>query len=764
MDPPADTRLLIVLDRPVAAYSGMVPGFVAGDYDLHELEIDVVPLARRAGAGVILAAAESIDPIRKEIAIEGRPPIRYDLASLDVGSTVRGLELPGVTKHTLATRPIGRFVRAIETRLEEFSGLGRSPRILVVGGGAAGTELAFTIDARLRASGLEPSMAVLTSDNELMAGTSRRTRRAIERETRSRGIETIFSKLVLRADPSGVVVRPANPDASELDPQSESHLPADLVVWATGAAPISFPVDRAKRPDSKAGEEAAHPLSCDPSGFLEIRDTLQTLDFDDLFACGDCARLVNHRWVPRAGVYAVRQGPVLEHNLRARLSGRSLKRYRPQRDFLSLLYLGQGRALASKWGMAAAGPLIFRLKDWIDRRFMVLFQVLDESGLPNPALATLGAMSSGHAEDDGGEEMSCGGCAAKLGAQPLTAALGRLPAARTDETVLLGLDSRDDVAATRDESGKTTLHNIDVIRSFCDDPWLIGRVAASNALSDLFAKGGRPRYAQAVIGLPETEADDSDDSQEVLFQALSGIRATLDEQGVSLLGGHTTIGEELTVGLSVVGDGPATGLLLRQAGARSGDDLVFAGRLGTGVVLAADHMGLAAGVWVAACHDSMQETNEVAGRLAVEFGAHASTDITGFGFAGHLMTLLSGTDLVARIETALVPFLPGARQLWAAGHRSTAHPANRGAFLRYVGRDDSSRLDESDEAWLFDPQTSGGLLLAVAPEITRALIDAFAAEGCSPMTKIGSLVADDPGPSGESSRHRIEIVKACPAT
>ena len=751
MDPPANVRLLIVLDRPVAAYSGMVPGFVAGDYQLDELEIDVVPLARRAKAGVILSAAHSIDPIRKEISIEGRPAMRYDLASIDVGSTVRGLDLPGVAKHTLATRPIGHFVRAIDQKLDEFKDIDRPLRILVVGGGAAGTELAFTIDARLRRAGLAPSMAVISGDEELLTGTSAQTRRAIRNEASNRGIESIFAKRVLRADPSGVVVGPAKPDSAD---QSETHLPADLVVWATGAAPISFPAFP-ENEDSQSPRDGV--LSRDDAGFLEIRDTLQTVGFDDVFAAGDCARLVNHRWVPRAGVYAVRQGPILERNLRALLDGRSLVRYRPQRDFLSLLYLGQGRALASKWGMARAGTSLFRLKDWIDKRFMVLFQVLDESGAPRPALEQLGAMSSGQTDENGSEDMSCGGCAAKLGAEPLTAALVRLPTARPDETVLLGLDARDDVAATRDESGRTTLHNIDVIRAFCDDPWLLGRVAASNALSDLFAKGGRPRYAQAVIGLPDTEADEA---QELLFQVLSGIRATLDEQGVSLLGGHTTIGEELTAGLSVSGDGPEGGLLLRQSGAQDGDDLLFTGRLGTGVVLAADHLGLAKGIWVAACHTAMQDTNEVAGRLAFDLGAHASTDITGFGFAGHLLTLLEQTNLVAEIDKASMPFLPGAEKLWAFGHRSTAHPANRDAFLRHI-----RSASEADEAWLFDPQTSGGLLLAVAADKTRDMVEAFAAAGEPRPMRIGRLAAAGPR-GGEPDRairdHRIEILEAIP--
>jgi len=742
MDPPANVRLQIVLDRPVAVYSGMVPGFVAGDYALHQLEIDVLPLARRAKAGVILSAAVDLDPVRKEISLEGRPPIRFDLASLDVGSTVRGLDLPGVSKHTLATRPIGRFVQSIDGRLEAFQRLDHPPRILLVGGGAAGTELAFTIDARLRRAGIKPSLAIITGDEELLGSASRRTRRAIAREAATRKIETIVSKRVLRADASGVVVASVGGRPTD---REETQLCADLIVWATGAAPTAFP-------GRESGErsEATSALSRDDEGFIEIRDTLQTVGFDDVFAAGDCARLVDHPWVPRAGVYAVRQGPILERNLRARLDENSLSSYRPQRDFLSLLYLGNRRALGSKWGLAAANAPLFRLKDWIDRRFMARFQVLDEAGHPTSRLAKLGAMKSSDTGAEAEEEMACGGCAAKLGAEPLAAALAQLAPARPDPTVLLGLDARDDVAATRDETGRTTLHNVDVIRSFCDDPWLIGRVAASNALSDLFAKGGRPRYAQAVIGLPEREPDDA---QEILFQALSGIRQTLDELDVSLLGGHTTIGDELTVGLSVTGDGPSGGELLRQAGARAGDDLLLSRGLGTGVILAADRMGLARGEWVSAAHSAMQRTNEVAGRVAHDLRAHAATDITGFGFAGHLLTLLEADDLIARIERSAIPFLPGAEFLWQSGLRSTAHPANRTAFSRRI----HAATDE-DEAWLFDPQTAGGLLLAVSPDKTRDMIEAFASAGEPPIVRIGSLRVRSGDASG-TRRGQIEIMQ-----
>ena len=740
MEPPKDARLMVVLDRSVAVYSGMVPGFVAGDYTLSELEIDVLPLARRAKAGVILAAATDLDPVRKEIQIEGRPPLRFDFASLDVGSTVRGLDLPGVAEHALATRPIGRFVREVDARIDALKSLDRPPRIVLVGGGAAGTELAFTLEARLRSAGLAPQISVISGGATLLGSAAPALQKLVQSEARTRGIEIITERRVARVETTGVLFEVRGSDAG---PERQD---ADLVIWATGAAPVAFPRD-----------QSVTRLSRDATGFIEIRSTLQTVGFDDVFAVGDCARLIDHAWVPRAGVYAVRQGPTLDQNLRARLDGKKLETYRPQRDFLALLHLGHGRAVGSKWGRAFASASTLRLKDWIDRRFMERFQVLDEHGRPRPKLAKLGAMdagsdsehpqvgdSVGHSEN----EMACGGCAAKLGAAPLTAALAELPKAPHDDSVVLGLDARDDVAATRASDGTTTLHNVDVIRAFCDDPWLVGRVAASNALSDLFAKGGIPRHAQAVIGLPDVAPEAA---QEILFQTLSGLRQTLDECGVSLLGGHTTIGDALTAGLSVTGDGPPADKLLRQAGAEVGDLILLTQPIGTGVLLAADMQGLALGEWIAPVQAAMQHTNQVGGQLAAEGEVHAATDVTGFGLAGHLLTLLDPDGRVAALDREAIEFFEGARALFTRGLRSTAHPANRTGFSnRVVG------ATEMDEAWLFDPQTAGGLLLCAPAETAARLGQAFTDAGEPPVHAIGRIV-EDPSLNARPGKGQIVV-------
>jgi len=332
--------------------------------------------------------------------------------------------------------------------------------------------------------------------------------------------------------------------------------------------------------------------------------------------------------------------------------------------------------------------------------------------------------------------MPCGGCAAKLAAAPLEAALARLGPAPLDSSIVVGVGERDDVAVTRTSDGREMLHNIDALRAFSDDAWLVGRVAASNATSDLFAKGGRPRHAQALIGLPDA---DPAMAEEMLYQALSGVRATLDALGVALIGGHTLASEALSVGLSITGDGPEHEALMRQSGARPGDTLWLTRPLGTGVVLAADMRGEARGAWVAAAQASMLRTHEVGSRLALEAGTHAATDVTGFGLAGHLSNLLRPAGLSARIDRTAIPLLPGARELFLRGLRSTAHASNRASFQARV-----EGASELDEAWLYDPQTAGGLLLAVATAVGPKLAAAFLAAGEPPIACIGLV-----GESGE---------------
>ncbi len=710
MSPRAGVRLTLVLDRPEAVYSGMVPGFVAGAYDAEDLTIDVARLGRRAGARVVLAAAVGVRGRDKRIDLDGRPALAYDLASLNVGSQVRGLEVPGAREHALATRPVGRFVSAIDGRVAAArrQARGRPPRIVVVGAGAAGIELAFAVRARLGALGSEDSPVVVADGlGEILAGYPHRVAQLALEAAWSRQIDFRLGKWIRRVAP----------DAVELD--GGERVAADLVLWAAGAAAPAF--------------LAAGDLPHTDRGFLRVLPTLQVDGHPELFAAGDCAELKDDPWIPRAGVYAVREGPVLLHNLRAALAGARLRRYRPQRQWLSLIGLGDGTALGSRGRIVVQGRWVWRLKDRIDRRFVAKFSFADDS---SPAMAV------GH------EAMAttCGGCAAKVAPSALARALARLVRPPPPPAVVVGLDQADDAAVLRLADGSLQVVTVDAFPAFTDDPWVVGRAAAVNAASDVFAKGAEPRYALAWVVVPEAHGAEA---EETLHQALAGAQAAFAPMGVTLVGGHSMIGSRLAVGFAVLGGARPDEPPLLQSGLCPGDRLLLSKPLGTGVVFHADMRGRAPGRSLAAALDSVVRDNRAAARVARSFGARACTDVTGFGLAGHLGNLLRASRASAEIDVSALPALPGALALVAKGVRSTFHQQNVDALAGGIFA--PPRVERLAEfALLFDPQTCGGLLFGV-PE-------AGAAETVHALREAGDTHAAEIGVVHPARQDRVLII------
>jgi selenide,water dikinase len=293
-----------------------------------------------------------IDATARKIELVDGQRLPYDLASVNIGSTVAGLDLPGIRNFAIPTRPISELLR----RTDEIVAQARdreaeSPfRVVVVGGGAGGVELAFTFQERLENADCGAvDTHLINSGPRILEGYPASLARRATRHAERRGIEIHCGRRVQSAS------------AGQVTFDDGSTWPCDALIWVTGA--VSHPLFR----DSG--------LPTEERGFVETRSTLQVLGHDTLFGVGDCATLLDAPDTPKAGVYAVRQGPVLAHNLRAFVAGDALKSYRPQSDFLTLLNLGDGTALGAKKGLSFQGHWVMRLKDWIDRRFMRRFQV-----------------------------------------------------------------------------------------------------------------------------------------------------------------------------------------------------------------------------------------------------------------------------------------------------------------------------------------------------------------------------------------------------
>ncbi len=335
------------------------------------------------------------------------------------------------------------------------------------------------------------------------------------------------------------------------------------------------------------------------------------------------------------------------------------------------------------------------------------------------------------------------GCAAKIGQADLRAALSRLEGT-VDPRVLVGLESGDDAAVVRLTDELALVSTVDIFTPIVDDPFDYGRIAAANALSDVYAMGGQPLSALSFVAWPVASLG-TDPLREVFAGAAEVCRIA----GIVIAGGHSIVDEEPKFGLFV------TGLIsplrvITLGGAQPGDVLVLTKRLGTGVLTTAVKRGHLAAADLRPAIESMTTLNRAAAEAMLEVGVHAATDVTGFGLLGHLGNMLRassatlGRPVGARLDCARVPWFDhvvelAARDICPGGSkRNLAYAAPNTNF--------DPAIPPHIQLLLADAQTSGGLLLAVSPDRESALLEALAARGVPVRAVVGRLTeADTPG-------------------
>ena len=314
----------------------------------------------------------------------------------------------------------------------------------------------------------------------------------------------------------------------------------------------------------------------------------------------------------------------------------------------------------------------------------------------------------------------------------LDAVLGKL-ARQHDPNVLVGFDTADDAGVYKISAGQALVQTVDFFTPIVDDPYTFGQIAATNSLSDVYAMGGRPLSSLALVCFPEKG------DLEVLEQILAGGLSKMMEAGCAVIGGHSVRDPEIKFGYSVTGT-VHPDRVWKNATAQVGDRLVLTKALGTGVISTAIKRGQARQSWIDAATKSMTTLNAKASEIATHFDVHAATDITGFGLIGHLREVAKGSGLSARIDAARVLLLEGALECVRAGFVPGGLNANRAFAECVVGYE--GEIPAEVKTLLFDPQTSGGLLLSVASEDAAKLIAELKAAGV-PAVEIGEMLPDD---------------------
>jgi len=355
-------RLVCISNFPSATYSGMFPGTLAGQFEDGQFRIDLPALVKHAHAELVMAEVQGLDLQAGRLLLADHDPLPFDLLSIGVGSMPAGWKQYADCESVVPIKPMQNFQKRLEMRLEtaaeylESEGRqGRPIRIAIVGGGAASIEIALCLDQRLRTERryLHFEIAIYSKAQRVCQDMRPGSITKIERILRARSIGVHYGQAVRHVEQDQLVTE---------DGQQHG---ADCVIWVTGAA----------APPVLDGM----PLQKDDRGFIAIGPTLQSLTDPRIFAVGDCGTMVENPF-PKAGVYAVRQCPVLWHNLRAVATESALKEFRPQTGFLKLLNTGDGKALLEYGWLTAHAGWCWKLKTWIDQRFVGEFQV-DVPGL-----------------------------------------------------------------------------------------------------------------------------------------------------------------------------------------------------------------------------------------------------------------------------------------------------------------------------------------------------------------------------------------------
>jgi selenide,water dikinase len=330
-------------------------------------------------------------------------------------------------------------------------------------------------------------------------------------------------------------------------------------------------------------------------------------------------------------------------------------------------------------------------------------------------------------------QVKAGGCASKLAPGSLQQVLAQLPR-QSDANVLVGFDKSDDAGVYRLSNSLALVQTVDFFTPMVDDPFTYGQIAATNALSDVYAMGGRPITSLALVCYPENG------DLEILGRIMAGGLSVMQQAGCSVIGGHSVKDAEMKFGYSVTGlIDPAR--VYANAGAKPGDVLLLTKALGTGVITTALKQGKANQSWVDGAIRSMTASNRNVAEVLSggEFDVHAMTDVTGFGLMGHGRELAMASDVVLEIHVESVPLLEGALEAVRLGAIPGGLIANREFAECVVSESSNSPVSFEKKTLLFDPQTSGGLLMAVSPAYAVALVSALAAQGCA-AARIGRVL------------------------
>ncbi len=636
MDKINGLRVTLISDVYETPYSGMLPGFIENDYSLDDIQIDLYKICYHGNFRFINCKVNKIDGIKNLIYFKNRPPLSFDYLSINIGINNDTKTIKNADKYALKLKPISKInYNEIINNLE-------GKKVGVIGSGPAGVEISLALKKRYN----EIDIFLFTGKSGLLKNYSNFSKNSILKTLTEANINVIFKDEVSEVSKNKIITK-----------SSKVYL-IDKAILSTNGVPPKW----LKKTNLILSHE----------GFIQTNNKLQT-NFNHIFAAGDIANFSNNN-LTKSGVYAVKSGSVLSKNIRNMIVNKPLFNYYPQKYYLSIIGLSNGKALAFKYNLHFTSKLILNLKKYIDLKFIKKFKLYEKINYKKNI-------------------MDCKGCASKISLTTLKSSLPKYIIKSSED-------------ATQITKGSPYVNSIDMITSIITDPFLLGKISANHALSDIYASLAKPLSALMILQLPKSSQNIH---SEDLKQIQEGAKLILNDNSCILSGGHTMIGEDNNpvVGFSIIGE------KFKRSNKKINDKdvVILTEKLGTGIIFAGVNSNVISSKYIKDVSKQLENGNIKLGKIFNQINPLEATDITGYGLGNHLINLVDRNKDIKGITILKdkIKLFEGVNECLQKNVNSSFYEQN----FNYGKNKVFFNKNELINKIFFDPQTVGGIAFII---------------------------------------------------
>lgn len=665
MNPQKGLRVTIISNKYLSTYSGMVPSYIEGNYNWNEINTDLAQLCNNYSHRLIISSITKVDILKKLVYLKNRPPICYDLLSINLGIQSDKSKISGSDKFALKLKPISEIKKTIY-KIVTFNKSNPKNTVVLIGAGAAGVEVALALSSRFKKNNLKNNIILLSKNKSILKDYNYFAQKNCEKELSKNNIQVILNAKVDKISKEYLVYN------------NKIKIYSKFPILCTSASPLDL-LKKSNLPLNKKGS-------------IEVNNYLLANGTTNVFAAGDMAEIKGYR-INKAGVYAVKQGKVLYNNITRKLHNKKLIKYYPQTSYLSLIGLPNKNALAVKSLLSFKSNFLWYLKRYIDKRFIKKYTIV------NKAKSKIEFNI-----DPINFEMQCKGCGNKVPQSVLRSVF--------KENILNGSLDADKITNT-----KNLYQSTDIISSIINDPYKLGMLSAKHALNDILASNSKALSSQMIVSMPPAlnRINIRD-----LTQLKKGAEVIMKKSVCDITGGHTysSNDDQIYVGYSIVGRQKK---IKKKNYSREGY-LYMTGHIGSAIIFAAIEQKIISGAYSKQVIKEMTTSNHKVYEILNKNNVNMITDISGFGLAIHVYNLILRFPLLKGIELSInqIPIYPGVEFALSNNVRSSLNDANKNYII--------SKLNQSNKNHklsniLYDPQTAGGFVFVLNDNKEKVLND-----------------------------------------